>query len=131
MIARLSEAMGTALVGNNFQLIPWKFHVQRKKNLLSLPDIYKALNLLNCRTGSLHQGQYRNSSSTFSSSEPVVALSDCSRLGNALCLCLPILPAQPVLERCPKSLAIDFAVKSFDCLLEQPSGVTGTSRHWL
>ena len=31
--------------------------------------------------------------------------------------------AHAVLERCHKSSAIDFAVKTFDCLLEQPSGV--------
>ena len=67
--------------------------------------------------------QYSKSGSTFSSSEPVVASRDCSRLGYSLCLCLPVRPAQTVLEHCPKSLAIDFAVKTFDCLLEQPSGV--------
>ena len=43
--------------------------------------------------------QYRKSGSTFSSSEPVAARSDCRRLGNALCLCLPVRPAKPVLER--------------------------------
>ena len=59
MIARLSEAMGAALVGNNFWLIPLEFHFPMK---------------------------------------------------NALCLCSPFRPAQAVLERCPKSLAIDFAV---------------------
>ena len=47
----------------------------------------------------------------------------CSRLENALCLCLPVQPAQAVLECGPKSLAIDFVVKSFDCLLESPLGV--------
>ena len=49
----------------------------------------------------------------FSSREPVVASSDCCRLRKNLCLCLPILPALVVLERGPKSLAIDFAVKTF------------------
>ena len=34
--------------------------------------------------------QYRKSGSTFSSSEPVATSSDCCRLGNTLCLCLPI-----------------------------------------
>ena len=33
-------------------------------------------------------------------------------------LCSPVLPAQAVLERCPKSSAVDFAVETFDCLLE-------------
>ena len=40
------------------------------------------------------------------------------RFGNALCLISPARPAQAVQERCPKSSAIDFAVKTFDCLLE-------------
>ena len=39
-------------------------------------------------------------------------------LGNALCLCSPVRPAHAVPECGPKSLAIDIAVKSFDCLLE-------------
>ena len=59
----------------------------------------------------------------FSSSQPVAASSDCSQLGNTLCLCLPVRPAQALQERCPKSWAIDFAVKTFDCLLKQPFGV--------
>ena len=67
--------------------------------------------------------QYRKSGSTFSSRELVTARSDCCRLGNTLCLCSPVQTAQAVLERCSKSLAIDFAVKSFDCLLEWSSGV--------
>ena len=39
---------------------------------------------------------------------------DCSRLGNVLCLCSPVRPSQAVPERWPKSLAVDFAVKTFD-----------------
>ena len=42
-------------------------------------------------------------------------------LGNALCLYPPNRPAQAVPERGPKILAIDFAVKTFDYLLEWPS----------
>ena len=64
------------------------------------------------------QSQYRKSDGTFSSSEPVAARSDCRRLGNALCLCSPTWPTHAVPERCPKSLAVDFAAKSIDCLLE-------------
>ena len=62
--------------------------------------------------------QYSKSGSTVFSSEPVAASSDCHRLRNALCLCSTVQPAQAVPERCPKSLVIDFAVKTFDCLLE-------------
>ena len=62
--------------------------------------------------------QYRKSGSTFSSSKPVAVCSDCRRLGNALCLCSPVRPAQAVPERGLKSLTIEFAVKSFDYLLE-------------
>ena len=58
-----------------------------------------------------------------SSSEPVAARSDGSRLGNALCLCSPVRPAQAGPECEPKSLAVDFAIKTFDCLLEKLSGV--------
>ena len=58
----------------------------------------------------LELSQYRKSGSTFSSSEQVAAHSDCSRLGIALCSCSPVRPAQAVQERCPKSLAIDFAL---------------------
>ena len=54
--------------------------------------------------------QYRKSGSMFSSSEPVAARSDCHRLGNALCLCSPVRPAQAEQESCPKSLAVDFAL---------------------
>ena len=46
-------------------------------------------------------------------------INHCRRLGNALCLCSLVLPAQAVPERgCPKSVAIDFAAITFDCLLE-------------
>ena len=68
----------------------------------------------------LELSQYRKSGSTFSSSEPVAARtgSDCRLLGNALCLCSLVQPAQAVPDRVPKISDIDFAVKSFDCLLE-------------
>ena len=71
----------------------------------------------------LELSQYCNSGSNFSSSEPVVASSDCSWLRNTLYLCLPIQPAQAVPEHCSKSSAIDFAVKTFNYLIEYPSGV--------
>ena len=44
-------------------------------------------------------------------------------VGNTLCLCLPIGPAQVVPERGTKSSAIDFAVKIKEWLLEHPPGV--------
>ena len=58
----------------------------------------------------LELSQYRKSGSIFSSSEPVAARSDCRRLGNSLCLCSPVRPAQAEEESCPKSLAVDFAL---------------------
>ena len=58
----------------------------------------------------LELSQYRKSGSIFSSSEPVAARSDGHRLGNALFLCTSVRPAKAVPERCPKSLAIDFAL---------------------
>ena len=57
----------------------------------------------------LKVSQYRKIGSMISSSKPVAACSDCRRLRNALCLCSPVLPAQAEQERCPKSLAVDFA----------------------
>ena len=56
--------------------------------------------------------------STFSQWKPVAASSDCLRLGTTLC-CAPQsfhrLPAHhAVLECCPKSLAIDLSVKTFN-----------------
>ena len=116
MIKRLSEAMGAALVGNNFLPIPLKFSFHMKKKLIGLVAAQYLQSIKAFLT--LKLSQYRKSGSTFSSSEPVAARSDCRRLGNALCLCSPVRPAQAVPERGPKSLAIDFAVKSFDCLLE-------------
>ena len=62
--------------------------------------------------------QYSKSGSTFSSSEPVAVSSNCSRIANVMCLCTPFQPTKAVPQLGPKSLAIDFAVKSFDCLLE-------------
>ena len=101
LIDRLSEAMGAALVGKNFSPIQLKFsfHMKKKGTCLG-PKLTKHWNLLS---------QYHKSGSMFSSSEPVDAHSDCSRLGNTLCLCLPVLPLQAELESSPKSLAVDFA----------------------
>ena len=74
----------------------------------------------------LELSQYCKIGSTFFSSEPVAVHSDCCLLGNALRLCLPVRPAQAVPERGPNSSAFgsDFAVKTFDRLLEKPLGVT-------
>ena len=83
-----------------------------------------ALNLQIIKTLlTLELSQYRKSGTTFSSNEQVAASSNCSWLRSALCLCLPLQPAQAVLEPGPKSSDIDFEVKTFDFLLEQPSGV--------
>ena len=114
MLARLSEAMGAALVSNNFQQIPMDIPFPMKKNSVVTARYLQSIKTLL----TLELSQYRKSNSTFSSSEPVAARSDCRRLGNALCLCSPVRPAQAEPERGPKSLAIDIAVKSFDCLLE-------------
>ena len=75
--------MGAALVSNNFLPIPSKF--------------------------SFHS-QYHKSCRMFSSSELVAASSDCCRLENTLCLCLPVLPVQAEPESWPKSLAEHFAL---------------------
>ena len=91
-----------------------KFHITYKKKWL-----VAALYLQSIKTFlTLELSQYLKSGSMFSSSEPVAASSDCCPLRNALCLISPVLHAQAVLEYCPKSSAVDFAVKTFDCLLE-------------
>ena len=46
-------------------------------------------------------------------------------------LALAVRRAQAVLKRGPKSLAIDLAVKSSNCLLEQPGQMTCTGRQGL
>ena len=66
----------------------------------------------------------------FSPSEPVAARSDCRRLGNALCLCSPVRPAQAEPESGPnlKSLAVNFVLSTLDYLLVQPSEVLPDDR---
>ena len=106
MIARLSEAMGAALVGNNFQPIPMDIPFPMKKK-----SVVTARYLQSIKTFlTIELSQYRKSGSMFSSSEPVAARSDCRRLGNALCLCSSVQPAQAEQESSPKSLAVDFAL---------------------
>ena len=106
MIARLSEAMGAALVGNNFQPIPMDIPFPMKKNSVVTARYLKSIKTLL----TLELSQYRKSNSTFSSSEPVAARSDCRQLGNALCLCSPVRPAQAEPESGPKSSAVDFVL---------------------
>ena len=72
--------------------------------------------------------QYSKNVSFFNSSEQVEASSNCSWLDNTLYFCLPVRPAQAVLYLCPKSIAIDFAVKPVTVVifwnsLHCPSGV--------
>ena len=106
MLERLREAMGDALVGNNFLLIPLKFHFTWKKNWL-----VAAWNLQSIKTlFTLELSQNHKSGSMFSSSEPVMASSACRWLGNVLDLCSPVRPMQAEQESSPKSLAVDFAL---------------------
>ena len=114
---KFERTMGAALIGNNFSPIPLKisFHV-RKKMTRSAPIFTKHLNLFDRRIESVSQDS--ESGSTFSSSEPVAARSDCRGLGNTLYLCSPVRPAQAVPLPQLEELAIDFAVKPFDYLLE-------------
>ena len=94
-----------ALVGNNLSPIPLKFSFHMKKKIVRARYLQSIKTFL-----TLELSQYRKSGSKFSSSEPVAARCDCSRLGSALCLCSPVRPAQAVPERGPKSMAIDFAL---------------------
>ena len=101
MIAKLSEAMGADLVGNssieNFisheKLHCPKYTMQLKSFKQSFLTIYLS--------------QYCRWGSTFSSSEPVAASSDCRRLSSKmprLLLTRPRPPHQAVPDSCPKSL---------------------------
>ena len=87
-----------------------KISFQMKKKSDSLrPEIYKALKpywLLNWVSVARVVACLR-----FSSSKPVAASSDFCELGNALCLCSPVLPAQAEPESVPKSLAVDLPSK--------------------
>ena len=111
MIEKLSQTVSTALVSNSFLLIPLKISLQieKKNSRVTAWSLQSFLTLKLSQSG----GTF-----AFSSSKPVAALKDCSRLGNALCLCLPVQRAQAVPERCPKSSAIDFAFETFDSLLK-------------
>ena len=102
----LSEAMGAALVGNNFLPIPSKFSFHMKKQSDSLwPEIYKALKpcwLLNWVSIARVVACFPQASQSLPAAS--------SRLWNALCLCSPVWPAQAKQESSPKSLAVDFAL---------------------
>ena len=66
----------------------------------------------------LELSQYSKSGSTFSSSEPIAACtaSATAPYSETPCICAPpsdpLIGAQALLECCPKSLAIDFAVEN-------------------
>ena len=85
------------------QQLPSKisFHMKRK-SLVAASYLQSIKTLL-----TVELSQYHKSGSAFPSCEPVAARSDCRRLA-----------PQVVPERGTKSLAIDFAVKIFDYLLE-------------
>ena len=112
--ARLWSATASRQFHRNFHFV-W--------NRKCLVAVVAARNLQSIKTLlTLEVSQYLERGSTFFSSESVAARSDCRRLGNALCLCSPVRPAQAVPERgpnlAPKRSAFDFAVKTFDCPLE-------------
>ena len=101
MIKRLSEAMGAALVGNNFLPIPLKFSFHMKKKLIGLVAAQYLQSIKAFLT--LKLSQYRKSGSTFSSSEPVAARSDCRRLGNASVCARQSYPRKQSLRAAPRA----------------------------
>ena len=108
MIERFSKVIGCCLGWQQLLAHSMEISCHMKKKWL-----VTALNLQSIETLlalELTQIQYRKSGSVFSSSESVAASKDCSRLGNALCLRLPILPVQAEQKSWPKSLAVDFAL---------------------
>ena len=85
-----------------------KNFISREKQIDSaLTYIYKALKTF----VTLELSQYRKSGSTLSSSEPVAAHRDCSRLGNALCLCSPVRPPKLYLSVAPRAWPLNLQSK--------------------
>ena len=85
MIARLSEAMGAALVGNIFSPIPSKFSFHMTKKWLVAARYLQSIKTFLTVELSQYYGIAR-----VAAQFPQASLSrpaaDCSRLGNALCL---------------------------------------------
>ena len=77
--------------------------------------VIKLLRTSALNTSEIHSHE-RNSVTI--SLQVVVTYSNCCRIGNALCLCLPIRPAKAVPEHGTRSTAIEFAVKTFNSHLE-------------
>ena len=98
----------------------WEIHRNsnstKEQNPSSMPKIYKALKLFDAWTKLvLPLSWYHKSDSTFLQR----ACSKLQRLQQTKkrsLFVLAVRPAQAVQERCPKSLAIDFAIKTFNCL---------------
>ena len=72
MITRLSELMGAALVGNNFWSTMTRHGINEKTSVVTAQYIQSIKTFL-----TVELSHYRKSGSTFSSSEPVAASSDC------------------------------------------------------
>ena len=92
-----------------------------KKGVLSLPEIYKAIKLFEFRLGTESYQYYKSGYSVvahFSQASQQLLAETTAHLETSLYLCLPILTAQIVPESCPKSLVIDFAVKTLDFLFK-------------
>ena len=89
--------MSAALVCNSFLAIScqfhWKFHSRWKINLCSVTITVRKFQTIKTFDSRIHC----KSGKTLSSSKPVAACSYCSRLGNAQCLCPPVLirPVRP------------------------------------
>ena len=110
LIETLSKSYGRCFdrhwLSNNVSPIPSTFSFYMKKK-----GFVAARNLQSIRTLlMLEPSHYSKNGSMFSSSKKVAVSSDCSWLGNALCLCSPVWPAQAEQESAPKNLTINFAL---------------------
>ena len=111
-IIRLSGAMSVTLVSNKFSRNPSNFH-STWKTLLVMPQSpwVTGRDLQNIKTVlTLELAQYHKVAAHFPQA--------CCRSQQRLLPTRKVLPAQAVQARCPKSLSINFKVKTFDCLLE-------------
>ena len=124
MIQRLRKEMNAAWVGNEFcNTIKISFNILKK---ICCQWLITAQYLQTIGTPlTFEPSQFCKSAITFSTSKPVAFSTESTVTAADLetpCvyvtyyLCLPVWSAQAVSELCPKSLAIDFAIKTFYCV---------------
>ena len=91
------ESVPFSRTGKTFPIKSFEIPLHmKKKSVVSFDSVtFTSQNSQNIKTIlTLNLSQYQKSGSNFSSREHVAACRDCQWIGNALCLCLPVRPAQ-------------------------------------